>query len=173
MFNHLTVYAGCMFSGKSTELMNRYEECADSSKILYKYTFGNTGFKGITTHNGKTMMGHLIRPGDKLNSKYRNYFIDEIQFATEIDTVLYDQNVWVAALDLDFEGKPFTLVGDLLCMADDIKKCHGYCPKGSITSFSLRTSKSTDRYSEDNEYLPVCHRCFKEKKAVCYTTGTS
>ena len=79
--------------------------------------------------------------------------------------VRYDEAI-AAGLDMDFQGKPFGPVPQLLAKADYITKLHAICVKcGSIASNSFR--KTTDDaqvlLGEKDVYEPRCRKCYYEK----------
>ncbi|MCB0541773.1 MAG: thymidine kinase, partial [Bacteroidetes bacterium] len=72
----------------------------------------------------------------------------------------------VAGLDMDFKGKPFGPIPNLLSIADYITKVHAICVNcGDIAVHSYRkTSDSkTVMLGEKESYEPRCRKCFREK----------
>jgi thymidine kinase len=71
--------------------------------------------------------------------------------------------VIIAGLDMDFRGKPFGPMPDLLAIADYITKVHAICVQcGNIATHSWRKvqGESTVMLGEKNEYEPRCRACF-------------
>jgi thymidine kinase len=71
--------------------------------------------------------------------------------------------VIIAGLDMDFEGKPFGPIPQLLSIADYITKVQAICVKcGDIAHFSYRTSKEKERIllGEKDTYEPRCRSCY-------------
>ncbi|TVQ95199.1 MAG: thymidine kinase, partial [Bacteroidetes bacterium] len=95
--------------------------------------------------------------------------IDEAQFfdseLPNVCTQLADQGirVIVAGLDMDFKGKPFGPIPNLLAVAEYITKVHAICVRcGSLAHFSHRTivSEKLVVLGEKESYEPLCRRCY-------------
>ncbi|RYF80190.1 MAG: thymidine kinase, partial [Chitinophagaceae bacterium] len=72
--------------------------------------------------------------------------------------------VVVAGLDMDFTGKPFGPVPQLLAVADYITKLHAICVKcGNIASISYRkvADESQLLLGEKDLYEPRCRHCWQ------------
>jgi thymidine kinase len=71
--------------------------------------------------------------------------------------------VIIAGLDMDFEGKPFGPIPQLLAIADHITKVHAICVRcGDIAHFSFRLAASETRVllGEKDSYEPRCRSCY-------------
>ena len=71
--------------------------------------------------------------------------------------------VIVAGLDMDYTGKPFGPIPDLLARAEYITKLHAICARcGNIAHYSHRIAKIDDRIlmGEKDVYEPRCRACF-------------
>ena len=97
--------------------------------------------------------------------------IDEAQFfdkgLSRVCTTLASQGirVIVAGLDMDFKGKPFGPIPELLAVAEYVTKVHAICMKcGDLAQFSHRLTKEeqTIMLGEKEEYEPLCRACFTE-----------
>ena len=78
---------------------------------------------------------------------------------------LSGRRVIVAGLDMDFTGKPFGQMPQLLAIADYITKLHAICMKcGNIASFSYRKTADGSQVllGEKDRYEPRCRKCFYE-----------
>ena len=72
--------------------------------------------------------------------------------------------VIVAGLDMDYKGKPFGPMPNLLAIADYITKLHAICVKcGNIANLSHRkTVQSTQvLLGEKDVYEPLCRNCYQ------------
>ena len=96
--------------------------------------------------------------------------IDEAQFFDEQlpDTceqlALRGIRVIVAGLDMDYSGKPFGPMPDMLARADYITKLHAICVKcGNIANYSYRKSRHGEQVviGEKELYEPRCRICFQ------------
>ena len=66
---------------------------------------------------------------------------------------------------MDFSGKPFGIMPDLMAMAEYVTKVHAICMRcGSLAQFSYRKVAGDDivLLGEIDEYEPLCRRCFNE-----------
>ena len=73
--------------------------------------------------------------------------------------------VIVAGLDMDYLGKPFGPVPQLLAVADYITKLHAICVKcGNIASMSYRKTEQSGQLllGEKDIYEPRCRTCYYE-----------
>jgi thymidine kinase len=73
--------------------------------------------------------------------------------------------VIVAGLDMDYLGRPFGQIPNLLAIADYITKLHAICMKcGNIASYSYRKSKINEQVllGEREMYEPRCRICFHD-----------
>jgi thymidine kinase len=101
--------------------------------------------------------------------------IDEVQFfdkgITEAVVELARRGVRVicAGLDMDFSGKPFGSMPELLAHAEYVTKVHAICVScGSLAQFSHRLveEKGQVLLGEKNHYEPLCRKFFNEKTAI-------
>jgi thymidine kinase len=98
--------------------------------------------------------------------------IDEAQFFdAEIANVceqlaLKGIRVIVAGLDMDYMGKPFGQMPNLLAIADYITKLHAICVKcGNIANISYRKTEEGGQVllGEKDLYEPRCRTCYHQK----------
>ena len=90
------------------------------------------------------------------------FFDDQIMEVCE-KLALGGTRVIVAGLDMDYQGKPFGQMPNLLSIADYITKVHAICMKcGDIAHFSYRIGHDRNRIllGEKDVYEPRCRSCF-------------
>ncbi len=169
------VICGCMFSGKTEELIRRLRrvEIAGQKVEIFKPT------KDMRYHPEEIVSHDSSRirstPVDNhynillLTSDVDVVGIDEAQFFDhEIIEVIEELTskgirVIVAGLDMDYTGKPFGPIPDLLARAEYIVKLHAICAKcGSNAHYSYRKAKIDDQIlmGEKDVYEPRCRKCF-------------
>ena len=94
--------------------------------------------------------------------------IDEAQFFDDQITVVCEKlalkgmRVIVAGLDMDYQGKPFGQMPNLLAVADYITKLHAICVVcGNIANVSYRKVKTGGQVllGEKDIYEPRCRVC--------------
>lgn len=135
------VIAGCMFSGKSTELIRRIrrEQIAKRDVIVFKPSIDDRYDKeAVASHNGLRLPCTTAKTVDDMRFHLTGYTpdvvgIDEAQFFGE-ELVAFVQGlsrrgcrIVLAGLDLDAEGVPFGPMPFLLAEADDVTKLTAVC----------------------------------------------
>ncbi len=71
--------------------------------------------------------------------------------------------VIVAGLDMDYTGKPFGPMANLMATAEYVTKVHAICSKtGGLAQYSYRKAKSDEliMLGEEQEYEPLCRATF-------------
>lgn len=178
---YLKVILGCMFSGKTTELLKEYSrwsacgfECLvinHSSDKRYSDSADKT-----FTHNGQ--MVHSIPVGNKLFdffkkesflSRYDVILINEGQFFEDLYEFtnylvnIKNKKVYVCGLNGDFKQKKFGSILDVIPLCDDLVKLDALCmhckEKHGIFTFRLTNEQEQTIIGSDN-YIPVCRRCY-------------
>lgn len=173
---HLIV--GCMFSGKTTYLINIANtfKSIDKKVILINYKEDTRYSRThVTTHD--------------LNScNVDTVFLDNLEsyVFTEIDVICINEAqffkglrdycvkavnagklVYVSGLDGDFKQNKFGEIIDLIPMCDSIKKLNALCnlcKNGNKAFFTLRITKDTSQKLIGTEqYIPVCRKHLNDK----------
>lgn len=136
----IEVIAGCMFSGKSEELIRRLKraQIARQKVQVFKPSI-DTRYSEIevVSHNGEKITGIPVKDSAELYSlidKNADVIgIDEAQFfddgIVKVANKLADEGfrVILAGLDMDFRREPFGPMPNLLAIADDVQKLHAIC----------------------------------------------
>ena len=173
----MEVICGCMFSGKTEELIRRLKrvQIAGQKAEIFKPAI-DTRYDplDIVSHDASRIRS---TPVDNyynillLASECDVVGIDEAQFFDEgiVEVLellmLRGIRVIVAGLDMDYTGKPFGPVPALLARAEYITKLHAICVKcGDIANYSYRIAKIDDQVllGEKDVYEPRCRSCFYE-----------
>lgn len=176
MTSKLNIIIGCMFSGKSTELIKRIR----TAKILYEDKIMIINHKSDNRYNDKSYICSHDKESLKALSlvelcpmlKTREYqeakavFIDEAQFFDDLcdfvkEALSHNKWIVVCGLDGDFERKPFGQILQLIPLSDSICKLSALCKRcndGTPAIFSKRTSGASDLIlvGSNNDYEPVC-----------------
>jgi len=164
----LEVITGCMYSGKSEELIRRLRRCqiAGLHTLVMKPALDDRySVDSVATHIGETLEAHPVVDVDHVRRfLHRTVFsktgqvigLDEVQFMDDqIVGVLEEQanmgrRVIVAGLDLDSDGQPFGPMARLLAVADRVTKLTAVCvahdhetdgPCGKPATRSYRVTK--------------------------------
>lgn len=174
---HIEVICGSMFSGKTEELIRRVNRAliAKQKVEIFKPAIDDRyHLENVTSHNENSIRSTPVqRASDilQLAGDCEVVGIDEVQFfdehIVEVANLLAraGKRVIVAGLDMDFEGKPFFPMPQLMAIAEYVTKVHAICMKcGELASFSFRLSDSQEKVmvGEKESYEARCRKCFYE-----------
>lgn len=177
----IEVIVGCMFSGKSEELIRRIKRAiiANQKAIVFKPQIDNRyDLDKVVSHNGISIKAIAINNPKEIANYSKDYEvigIDEAQFFNEdlIDIVEELANsgkrVIIAGLDQDFRGEPFGIIPNLMAIADSVDKLHAICVVcGAVATKSQRLVNDKPASYDDpvilvgskETYQPRCRNCF-------------
>jgi thymidine kinase len=182
--NHLTqkgsveVICGSMFSGKTEELLRRLKR-AQFAKLdiaVFKPKIDKRyDTQKIVSHDENTIKAIPVDYAKNilpLVNQAQVVAIDEAQFF-DADLVAVCNGlandgvrVIIAGLDMDFLGKPFGVIPQILAIAEHITKVHAICVDCSaIANHSYRKTTDTTlvKLGEKEEYKALCRNCFSSK----------
>ena len=170
----IEVICGSMFSGKTEELIRRLKRAkiANLKVEIYKpATDTRYDVNKVVSHDANsipsTPVDHssniieLAGDADVIGIDEAQFFDDGILEVCEA-LVMKGKRVIVAGLDMDYLGKPFGQMPQLLSVADFITKLHAICVQcGHLANISYRTSdeEGTVVLGEKNNYEPRCRVC--------------
>ena len=153
----IEVICGSMFSGKTEELLRRVKRAKIAKqkiKIFKPKKDVRYDKKKVISHDQNSIKSKPVsNPGKiiKLSEKFEVIGIDEAQF---FDDSLVDvcnelanlgKRVIVSGLDMDYKGKPFGPIPNLLAIAEYVTKVHAVCSKsGKMASYTHRIVDSDD-----------------------------
>lgn len=138
----IEVICGCMFAGKTEELIRRINVLSYARKniLVFKPKIDDRySTTEIASHAGSKVPCIVISEAKEILNRV-NYdtdvvAIDEVQFFDEdvVDICEYladsGLRVMVAGLDKDFRGEPFGVLPDLLTRAEFVTKLTAVCAK--------------------------------------------
>jgi thymidine kinase len=171
----IEVVCGSMFSGKTEELIRRLKraQIANKKVEIFKPLVDTRYHEtNVVSHDSNSIRSTPIAHSENillLAEGVEVVGIDEAQFMdAELPTVCEKLaqkgiRVIVAGLDMDFEGKPFGPIPNLLSVADYITKVHAICVQcGSVAHFSYRKTadKAKVLLGEKESYEPRCRSCY-------------
>ncbi|HEX8376484.1 MAG TPA: thymidine kinase [Pedobacter sp.] len=171
----IEVICGCMFSGKTEELINRVKIAEDAglSIAVFKHSADKRyNETSVVSHNLNAISAFPIETSAALLSLDLNcqvVAIDEAQFfdselpGTCTKLVSRGIRVIIAGLDMDYKGQPFGPIPALVAIADNVTKLEAVCFQcGSPATYSYRTSFSESQIliGEKESYEPRCRGCF-------------
>lgn len=173
----LEVICGSMFSGKTEELIRRLKrvEFAQQKLLLFKPAIDNRySEENVVSHKGSSFDAIPVTTSEEILKywkKERIVAIDEAQFFDEgivdvcNDLTKEGVRVIVAGLDMDYLGKPFGPMPQLLCVAEYITKVHAICVScGNLAQFSHRTTTESSQVlvGAVEAYKPLCRSCYNK-----------
>lgn len=169
----LDVIVGCMFSGKTEELVRRIRR-ADYAKLkiqAFKPRSDNRYSEQVHSHLGTQWPCMLVETSkdilESVDDDTKMVAIDEAQFLDpEIVEVVEDlvraqKRVVVAGLDLDYSGKEFGPIPRLMAAADYVDKLHAICTRcGALASRTQRVVANREQVlvGSTSAYEARCRR---------------
>jgi thymidine kinase len=174
----IEVICGSMFSGKTEELIRRLKRLkyANQSFKVFKPEIDTRNKKNIIKSHGKIEIEAETVSSAKeildLSIDINVVGIDEAQFFSEdlvaVCNTLANRGtrVIVAGLDMDFSGKPFGPMPNLMAIAEGVTKVHAVCSEtGEPALYSYRKGKNDNvvLLGEKDEYEPLSRKAFISK----------
>lgn len=175
----LDVICGCMFAGKTGELISR-SRLADFEglkPLIFRPSIDTRGSKDtvITHDRAKSFPAITISRASEINdiidpSNNRFVAIDEAQFLEgELSETVSDLkasgiNVLISTLDRDWRGRTWRAVPKLLALADNVTKMKAQCGScGNPASMSFRkiTGANKIHIGGSEAYEPRCKSCYR------------
>jgi thymidine kinase len=170
----IEVIAGCMFSGKTEELIRRLRraQIAKQKVKIFKPKIDNRySATNIVSHSEQSLPSILIDDANEileLSKDAEVVGVDEAQFfSNDIVNVCNKlandgKRVIVAGLDQDYRGVPFEPMPQLLAIAEYITKTLAICVVcGNPADKTQRKTTKTDRVlvGASDIYEARCRRC--------------
>lgn len=173
----IEVICGSMFSGKTEELIRRLKRAkiANLKVEIFKPAMDvRFDQEAVVSHDANSFPSYPIDHSQKillLANQVDVVGIDEAQFFDDQIVSVCETlagkgiRVIVAGLDMDYLGKPFGQMPQLLAVADFITKLHAICVKcGNLASISFRKSADASQIllGATDSYEPRCRKCYYE-----------
>ena len=173
----IEVICGSMFSGKTEELIRRLKrvKIANLKVEIFKPAIDvRFDVTKIVSHDATAIQSTPIDNSQKILLMAGDVHvigIDEAQFFDEsivgvCNTLANSgKRVIVAGLDMDYEGRPFGPMPNLMAVAEFVTKVHAICAEtGELASFSFRLNDNTAKVmlGEKDQYEARSRRSFVE-----------
>ena len=173
----IEVIAGSMFSGKTEELIRRLKRAKIAKqkvKIFKPVIDTRYSDEKVVSHDSNVVDSIPVDKSVKILDLIADTEVVGVDEAQFFDMELIDVcntianngiRVIIAGLDMDFKGKPFGPIPELLSVAEYVTKVHAICMRcGNLAQFSYRKTSSEDQVvlGETDVYEPLCRDCFKE-----------
>lgn len=171
----IEVICGCMFSGKTEELIRRLRraQIAKQKVIIFKPRIDNRYRSDrIVSHNDQSLPSIVIdnaREIQSLAKEFQVVGIDEAQFLDDEIVPIAEElandkkRVIIAGLDQDYRGQPFGPMPHLLAIAEYITKTLAICMvcgNPADRTQRLTDSKELVVVGAQNIYEARCRKCF-------------
>jgi thymidine kinase len=171
----IEVICGSMFSGKTEELIRRLKRARIAGQrieVFKPMIDTRYGDAKVVSHDSNSLLATPITDTSKLllvPDDVTVIGLDEAQFFEPaiVDHVVELANrgkrIVIAGLDMDFRGKPFGPICNLLAVAEYITKVHAICSHcGALATHSYRKTQNQDTVmlGETDLYEARCRRCY-------------
>lgn len=136
----IEVIVGCMFSGKTEELLvqiRRAELAKQKFKLFKPHIDTRYSETEVESHNHNKLPSTVIRKAEEIyqhiDHQTQVIGIDEAQFfdknLIEVATLLANsgKRVIIAGLDTDWQGNPFSPMPELMAVAEMVRKQYAIC----------------------------------------------
>jgi thymidine kinase len=179
----LHVCIGPMYAGKTTRLIETFEDMVNDDKKTIVLTHSSEirySIEKLSTHDEKhiscfkynTIDTFIQEKNDDIVSTDA-ILIDEAQFFPDLfEKVLYmvnkmNKHVYVFGLDGDFQRNKFGQVLDLIPQCDTVEKLHSTCnecKEPAIFSHRMLESDEQVLVGSQDIYQPLCRKCYNSKQ---------
>lgn len=170
----IEVICGSMFSGKTEELIRRIKRAkiANQKTIIFKPRKDTRYDESrVVSHDENAILSKPIAKSEDIFEFVDDAAvvgIDEAQFfdmelvKVSEKLALQGKRVIIAGLDMDYKGRPFGPIPNLLAIAEYITKVHAICPHcGNLATHSYRLTEEQETVvlGEKDKYEPRCRVC--------------
>lgn len=177
----IEVICGSMFSGKTEELirrLNRARIAKQRVEIFKPHIDTRYSEEDVVSHNANAIHSIPVESASQIlfySNEIDVVGIDEAQFFDNELAAVCEQlanqgiRVIVAGLDMDFLGKPFGPIPELMAVAEYVTKVHAICMRcGSLAQYSHRTvaNEKLVMLGETDSYEPLCRKCYLEARTI-------
>lgn len=176
----IEVICGSMFSGKTEELIRRLKrsQFAKQKIEIFKPNI-DTRYHDIqlVSHQGNAIHSTpvpssanillLLNDADVIGIDEAQFFDDELPNVCK-QIADAGTRVIVAGLDMDYTGRPFGPMPQLMAMAEYVTKVHAICAGcGNLAYVSHRITDNNKLVllGETDNYQPLCRDCFNKQSA--------
>jgi len=186
----IEVICGCMFSGKTEELIRRLHHVQIARQRLAaftprrdtRYAAGN-----LVSHNGVRIEAQIIESihelVERLDADAQVVALDELHFLDDPPDAIFSTcqaladrgiRVIVAGLDQDFRALPFPAMSQLLAVAEQVDKLFAICVR--CGAYATRSQRLIDGHAAPFDaptivvgglemYEARCRACYEQPEA--------
>lgn len=176
---HIELICGSMFSGKTEELIRRLKRAkiAKQKVEIFKPRIDKRYDEiNVVSHDSNFIHSTPVDSSSQillLANDVEVIGIDEAQFFDDalpsVCESLADRGIRIiiAGLDIDYLGKPFGCMPNILAIAEYVTKVHAICMNcGDLAHYSHRIVEGSSRIllGEQESYIPLCRSCFNRER---------
>lgn len=173
----IEVVCGCMFSGKTEELIRRLKRAkiADMGVEVFKPKVDTRYDEAsVVSHDSTSVLATPVSDSSRLLDIAAGTTVIGIDEAQFFDMNLPDVcqelalrgvRVIIAGLDMDYRGVPFGPMPSLLAIAEYVTKVHAICVHcGNLATHSYRLAQGDEvlLLGEKEQYEPRCRSCYHQ-----------
>ncbi|MEY3239134.1 MAG: hypothetical protein RIR11_572 [Bacteroidota bacterium] len=173
----IEVVCGCMFSGKTEELIRRLKRAkiADMGVEVFKPKVDTRYDEAsVVSHDSTSVLATPVSDSSRLLDIAAGTTVVGIDEAQFFDMNLPDVcqelalrgiRVIIAGLDMDYRGVPFGPMPSLLAIAEYVTKVHAICVHcGNLATHSYRLAQGDEvlLLGEKEQYEPRCRSCYHQ-----------
>ena len=178
----IEVICGCMFSGKSEELIRRVKRAQiarQKVQVFQHQVDVRYGDRRVASHSGAYLEATTVSSAadiiERVEPDTQVVAIDEIQFfdwsVADLCNVLADRGLRViaAGLDMDFRGEPFGPIPLLLAQAELVDKLQAICVRcGAPASRTQRLIDGQPAFNDDPVIMVGASEVYEARCRVCH-----
>ena len=178
----LETISGCMFAGKTEELIRRIKvlEFAKKEILVFKPAIDNRYSNSrIVSHAGSSVESYVVNDAKEILSIVKDntevVAIDEAQFFADnicdVCDILARRGirVMVAGLDTDFRGEPFGPMPKLMAEAEFVTKLTAICNKcGAPATRTQRIVNGKPAHYKDPIILVGASESYEARCRMCH-----
>ncbi|MBC7384153.1 MAG: thymidine kinase [Bacteroidia bacterium] len=171
----IEVVCGCMFSGKTEELIRRVKRAriANQKVEIFKPAVDTRYDEvNVISHNENAIPSTpvtnalnillMTNDADVIGIDEAQFFDDQLIYVCEV-LAGQGRRVIVVGLDMDYLGKPFGVMPQLMAVAEYVTKVHAICVIcGDLATHSYRkvVNDTLIMLGEKDTYEARCRHCF-------------
>lgn len=173
MIGSINVFTGPMKCGKTKKLIEIYNRLTSEHKscVMVKPDIDNRFSNDyvVDRDNNKVLSFKIHKLYDLERLLFVNdyIFIDEFEFLSGDLSIIRNaanqsKTFYIAGLNLTSDCEPFGLMGNLMCIADNIEILKGECEEcGKPSKYTFCTTKKESTIMiGDSEYKTLCPNCY-------------
>jgi len=177
----IEVICGSMFSGKTEELIRRMKRASyarQKVEIFKPEVDTRYADEEVVSHDQNSIRSTPVPASSNillLANDVEVVGIDEAQFFDDelpaVCTQLANNGIRViiAGLDMDYRGKPFGPIPQLMAIAEYVTKVHAICMRcGDLAQHSYRFEGGDKlvELGETESYEPLCRQCYNNASSA-------